>query len=168
MSEELDHPSEILDSQENKLSEHSDVNSDLRLRLIIFTAELGEKEADRLWKRYGIMLTLNAGLIAIVSYTFSQSLYLLTAFIGFFGVFLSIFWYRIAAFSQFYEARWRSDMAALIDEDPYFREVLRSRSSLGPRLKRPFKGSSTGDAKIIVCGVGVFWFVVMIYSLIKT
>lgn len=167
MSEEIVHSDEPLDLQGDKLSENLDVGDDLRLRLIIFTAELGEKEADRAWKRYGIMLNLNAGLIAIVSYTFSQSLYVLTAFIGFFGIFLAIFWYRIVTFSQFYESRWRSDMAALINEDPYLVGVLRSRSSLGSRVKRPFRGSSTGDSKIIVCGVGVFWLAVTIYSLIK-
>lgn len=87
------------------------------------------------------MLTLNAGLIAIISYTFSQSLYLLTAFR-------------------------RSDMTALIDENSYLAGVFRSRSSLGPRTERPFQGSSTGDAKMVVCGVGVFWFILMIYGII--
>ncbi len=140
---------------------------DLRLRLIELTAELGEREADRLWTRYSLMLTLNAGLMAVISYALSQSLYLITSALGLFGMILAVLFYRIVAFSQFYESRWRKDMSELINGDSLYREFLRSRSNLGPREKRPFKGSSTGDAKAVVVGVGAFWCFVIIYCVLN-
>ena len=42
-----------------------------RIALVSLTAGLGEQEADRLWTRCSIMLTLNAGLLTIASFTLS-------------------------------------------------------------------------------------------------
>jgi hypothetical protein len=96
------------------LAETPGLPNDVRLKLIEMTGNLGELEADRLWRRFGIMLALNASLIAIVSYTLGQALFFLTALIGSFGGYLSVVWYRIVMFSQFAEERWRADMSYLM------------------------------------------------------
>jgi hypothetical protein len=135
---------------------------DQRFALVSFTATLGEQEADRLWKRFGIMLTLNAGLLAIASFTISNNLEVFTAAITVLGLVLTIFWYRIVSLSQFYEERWRKDLAAIINCDEVLTTLLRSRSKLGARIDKPVGGSSTEHAKFMVLIVGLFWMVLTI------
>lgn len=139
---------------------------DVRIRLIELTAGLGEQEADRAWTRYSIMIAINGGLVAISSYVLDKDLMGFQAAIALLGVVLCIFWFRIAAFSQFYEERWRTDMSALINENSMLRSALRSRSDLGPRIPRPFIGTSTGDAKMIVVTAMLFWTAMLVYSVV--
>jgi len=136
-----------------------------RFRLVELTARLGEQEADRTWHRFSISLPLHAGLIAIVTYALSKNLMTFTVILAALGTAMAILWYRIMVFSQFAEARWRSDMTRLINEDPTLKAALRSRSSAGPDLKRP-RWSSTDNAKAMVCVVGTFWIVVAVYALL--
>lgn len=140
------------------------VTPDQRLALVSLTADLGEQEADRFWSRYTVMLTLNGGLIAIASFTLSNGLNKFTAGIAALGLALTAVWYRIMSLSQFYEERWRKDLAAIINGDDVLMTLLRTRSRLGPRGPKPARGSSTGHAKFTVLIVGVFWVVLMIYS----
>lgn len=136
---------------------------DQRITLVSLTASLGEQEADRLWKRYGIMLTLNGGLLAIASFCLSNSLEGFTAAITGLGLVLTFFWYRIVSLSQYYEERWRRDLSAIIDCDDVLATLLRARSHLGSRSKRPFSGSATGYAKATVFTIGLFWIALTLY-----
>ena len=137
-----------------------------RISLVALTATIGEQEADRLWKRYGIMLTLNAGLLAIVSFTASNKMNVFSGSIAVLGLVVSVCWYRMVSLSQFYEARWRKDLGAVIDADPVLTVLLRSRSRLGPRTQKPIRGSSTGNAKFLVVLAGGLWIALAAFSII--
>ncbi len=155
-------------TKKNTMTESDDLMSfDIRLKLVELTGQLGEQEADRAWKRYGSILTLNAGLLLMASYSLSNKLHLFTVLISLFGVFLSVLSYRIMTFSQFFEERWRLDMKELINGNVILKKSLRSRSILGPRSKRPFKGSSTGDSKVIIIGMLFFWTSLGIISVLS-
>jgi hypothetical protein len=141
----------------------SQLTLDQRIALASLTSGLGEQEADRLWQRYGIMLTLNAGLVAIASFTLSNNMDVFTVGIAVFGLMLTFVWYRIVSLSQFYEERWRMDLAAIIDGDDVLATLLRARSKFGARCKKPVRGSSTDHAKAIVIFAALFWIALTIY-----
>lgn len=138
-----------------------------RISLVALTASLGEQEADRLWKRYGIMLTLNAGLLAIVSFTVSNNMHGFSIGIAMLGLVVSVCWYRIVVLSQYYEERWRKDLAAVIDADPVLTVLLRSRSRLGARINKPIRGSSTGNAKFLVVLAAGLWIAFAAFTMLN-
>jgi hypothetical protein len=150
----------------SKTQEGEPIPLDVRIRLVELTAQLGEQEADRTWRRFSISLPVQAGLIAIVSYAFSKSLFGLAMSVAMLGCFFAFAWHRIVVFSQFAEARWRQDMIALIDDDHQLADALRSRSHKGPRITRPTT-SATDNARTIVVGVGLFWLVLAGYCVTR-
>lgn len=154
------------------LASDSDVNAlgvltlDQRIGLWKALSELGEKEADRLWQRYTIMLSLNGFLLAVSTYALANKLAGAAVVVSIAGVCIAFVWYRIMRLSQFYEARWRQDADALLRADGLLSRIILARSS--PRIPSPEGSTSTDYARRVVPIVGLMWLAIGVYAALRS
>ena len=72
------------------------MNSIDTLKLFEIVSDYTARETDRGWRRFSIMLTVNAGLIALISIGSKNHLWQFTyVLVGILGIILSYIWYKI-------------------------------------------------------------------------
>lgn len=129
-----------------------------KLEILRFVAELGESESDRTWRRFSMMLTVNAGLVAIVALAdptlVPPVIRLLASFIG---IVLSVVWFHVIRMSKYYEYRWHADMEYILNHSPELQEFIRGRPADKCRIDRPFSWSTTTSASLLPISFGLFW-----------
>lgn len=102
------------------------------LKLLIDT---GEKESDRSWTRYSVMLYANTGLVAIVSLAATIKAPAIAILPSVLGLWCSIVWFRMGRLSYYYTHRWHADVMSLVASDEFLSEYVRARNN--PRIDRP-------------------------------
>jgi hypothetical protein len=111
-----------------------------KLEILKVLVELAEKESNRSWVRYSMMLYSSTGLLAVLSVTVSDGLSLISLLPSVSGIVIAIAWLRINILSYYYEHRWHADIEALIESDETFRQWIRGRNQ--PRIPRPLRSRS--------------------------
>lgn len=134
-----------------------------KIEILKLVLDSAEKEADRMWLRYSVMLTANAGLIALLSFQLDQPT-ILAWIISLLGIILSIAWYYLIVLSYYYERRWFADAQAIIESNELLRKYLRARSS-NPRISRPISKTGTAFLKITVIAFGIGWVAALCLSI---
>jgi hypothetical protein len=92
------------------------------LRLV---ADLAEKEFNRNWTRYSIMLYANIGLLVSLAMTMVINKFWTNAIPSAIGIALSIAWLRMNSLSYQHTSRWYKDMAAVVKRDKPLHEWLK-------------------------------------------
>ncbi len=131
-----------------------------KLEILKLVADLAERETDRTWRRTGTMLTVNAGLLVLVTVAIEKKVPVIVLFVGIFGIILSILWHKIAVMSKFYEKRWHKNMEAIIKSDDTLKQWVTGRNDF-----RPEKRSATGYFRIVIKLTGLFWCALVLYIL---
>ena len=138
-----------------------------KIRILELVSFLAEKESDRTWSRFSILLSINAGIIALTGFLLDKYDYLGLITGGIFGLILSIVWYKIIPISKYYENRWHQDMIVIIRSDPSLEKFITGRFKNNGNLKRPLKRSASDYVKLIPLSLGLFWIITIIISIIK-
>jgi hypothetical protein len=110
-----------------------------KLDLLKLVVDAAEKETDRTWIRYSIMLYSNTGLVAVLSVVATLKTPIAIVPLAVLGISISIAWMRVYRMSEYYQRRWNADAKALIEGDPFMAEWVRARSNV-TRVRKPFKG----------------------------
>lgn len=148
-----------------------------RLQVLDMVFRMSDNESDRMWKRFGLLLAVNAALLAFVRISVESGnglepeIYLSS---GVFGLFTCLFWYWIMKMSMFYIGRWTADAKAIIEEDNQIKEWIKGRGD-EPRVDRPafpkiqngFKldyVSASHFAIGIVVLLAILWTIVLSYG----
>lgn len=136
-----------------------------KLKLLEIVANLAENESNRTWQRFSIMLTINTGLIALVS-IIGDKFFPISQIIGsLFGITLSFVWLKMIPISKYYEKRWHEDMLTIINSDTDIKEFIKGRSDKTCSLKRPTKHSASSYSKILPISIGLIWFLIGVFSI---
>jgi L-amino acid N-acyltransferase YncA len=143
--------------------DRQDLQKDVRLDLLRLAVDLSERESDRFWTRYSMMLYANTGLLGIIAYSISTPNCWLATLVSLVGIPLSISWFCLIKLSYFYDHRWHADMEALIRSSPAIRKWLRGR--ILPRIKRPFR-RTLPLIEISPVVFLIFWLVILVLSVL--
>ncbi|MFB6343523.1 hypothetical protein ACE1ET_17495 [Saccharicrinis sp. FJH62] len=138
-----------------------------KFQILQLLVDISEKESDRTWKRYSIMLTINSALISFFTFSGTElDLYVKIAFC-LFGIFFSVIWRYIIIISKYYEKRWHLDIEALIGEDEMLNKYIKARPAKSARIPKPIKLSSTGLSKLIPIGFIILWILFIANEIVK-
>jgi hypothetical protein len=107
------------------------------LEVFKILVELAEKESDRMWTRYTVMLYCNTALMAALSAAVALRSPWATLGPSIIGTVVTTAWIQIHRMSYFHQNRWIADMVALADEEPILARYIRGHTN--PRVKPPLK-----------------------------
>ena len=138
-----------------------------KLKLLEIVSNLAERESDRTWRRFSIMLIINTGLMALVSLSGDKFLYIDSILGGILGVILSVVWFQMITLSTFYEKRWHADMIEIIESDPEIQRFVRGRSDETCRINRPTERSASSYARILPISLGILWVLIASVSIYR-
>jgi hypothetical protein len=126
----------LLSELPHTLSGMPQLNKD-KFELLRYVTELAEKESDRAWVRYNVMLTITGGIFVLLTFAWGTHNPLIVAAVTILGVFISYTWYQINRWSYYYEHRWHADMEEIIRSERFLSEWVRGRTA--SRIERPGK-----------------------------
>lgn len=128
-----------------------------KLHLLAILCELFIGEADRMWRRFAAMLSINGGLVALLTLTFQGLPPMFSLIICVFGIVVTFVWLNISILSRYYERRWIADIKHLISSDSMLQEYMHGWETSHPRVKRPIQWSSTTLSIILVLSMAMIW-----------
>lgn len=131
-----------------------------KLKLLDIVANFAERESDRTWRRFSIMLIINTCLIALVSISGDKFFYIDSLLGGILGFILSVVWFQMITLSTFYEKRWHADMIEI-------QRFVRGRSDETCRINRPTERSASSYARILPISMGILWVLIASVSIYR-
>jgi hypothetical protein len=93
-----------------------------KYQILKLVADLAEKEFNRNWTRYSIMLYANIGLLVSLAMTMVINRFWTNVIPSAIGMTVSIAWLKINWLSYEHTRRWQEDMAELVKRDKALRE----------------------------------------------
>ena len=136
-----------------------------KLEVLKLVSDLAERESDRSWVRYSMMLYANTGILAILTYALQSQRWINVALPSFMGVIMSYAWLKTNGASYYYEHRWHADMEAIIKSDKTLRTWVKGRNS--PRIAKPFRNrSGMFYFNIVPTCFLLFWLTVLTVSML--
>ncbi|HEX8682951.1 MAG TPA: hypothetical protein VF707_11595 [Ardenticatenaceae bacterium] len=138
----------------------TEINKFEVLKLLV---ELAEKESDRSWVRYSMMLYASTGLTAILSFAASSATPILSVAPAVAGIVIAIVWVRMNTLSYYYEHRWHADIEEVVKSEPLLTQWIRGRNN--PRIARPYRKSKFPFgfyANMVPVAFLVLWILVLI------
>jgi len=134
---------------------------DTKLQMLQLVSDIAERESDRTWRRFAILITINGALVALVSIIspeFSKATRLVA---GIFGLVVSFAWYKMVPISKYYEQRWQEDMKYIISSDPVLADVIKARDSVTSRATRPTAWSASSYVRVMAIMIGAIWLILI-------
>jgi hypothetical protein len=135
-----------------------------KCEMLKLISDLAEKEFNRNWTRYSIMLYANIGLLVSLAMTMVIDRLWTNAIPSVIGMTVSIAWLRINWLSYQHTRRWHEDMAALVERDKALHEWVK-----GEDLVRVPWCFSNSQAQFYIDMVPyafvVLWTTVFLFSL---
>lgn len=107
------------------------------LRLLQILADVSEKEADRMWQRFSVMIAANTALLVTVTWAARVRIALIVVSIS--GFMLSVTLLMMMRLSKYYIERWHLDIEALVRDDLWIKLYFKGRATRTARIERPFQ-----------------------------
>jgi len=108
-----------------------------KFEILKMLTDLAENESDRCWARFHMLLLVNTGLVAALSFSLTGASRLLAVGLSLLGITCSWAWLKINVLSDYYEHRWYADVDEVIKSDETLSEWVRGR--IQPRIPKPFR-----------------------------
>jgi hypothetical protein len=147
------------------MSEESSLDKD-KFELAKFMAAQAEGEANRRWTGHTVFLAVNTGLIAVLGLIRPEwgavvgisvlGLLLVPACLG---LLISLSWFWLSNYSDYYVHRWVRDLEEVIKDDQVLRHRIRARNRTAPwpdSRRRPW-GSSQLFFNMVPLAFVLFW-----------
>lgn len=134
-----------------------------KLEVLKLVSDFAEKEADRTWARYRMMLFIQSALALFASIEFlekNQYVFLLVCFLG---IGFGFIWYGIFVWSLYGQDRWIKDQHYIIENDDFLDAHIKGRST--ERIKRPSFMHPRTLFKIPPLSFSLAWFLALVYCL---
>ena len=122
-------------------------------------------ELNRSWTRNNIMITINAGLLALVATGMNKLNQELIVGFSVLGIITSIAWLQIARYNKYNSERWRNDTAAYLKQFPEMQGLF-STAAKRSSLKRPAGPKASTCMKVIAVTLCVIWLLLGLFSIL--
>jgi len=130
-------------------------------------ASNAEKESDRTWQRFSLLLSIHTGLMAVAALVAQNTNFTWTIIIiSISGILLSDMWIQIIKVSKYYEERWIQDCRLIISNHPLLRRYVNARGIETDVLRRPTRRAASGYARRLAKGAGFIWAVLLVVTTI--
>ena len=115
-------------------NDSQEVNS---LEIIRTLFEKTGEELNRSWTRNNILVTINAGLLAVFAASADKLSSKITIVFPILGILASLTWVRVITLGKYYSQRWRKDGSNFLDknENSYLKNIFRT----GAGIEEPFQ-----------------------------
>lgn len=146
----------------------------VKLDILRLVADIADRESDRFYARYRVMLYTSTGLLAVFAWSLNQSsgyqqpvawavAPLITAFIG--GV-VALIWHNSVVLGRFYELRWLKDFDAIIESEPDLAEWICGRNPCKRRISRPKHSNVVKLLQNVPLLFFILWFIGAVFTLL--
>ena len=102
-----------------------------KFEILKLVADQAEKEFNRNWARYSILLYANIGLLVSLSMTMAMNALWTSAIPSAIGMTVSIAWVRINLLSHHHTRQWQADVTAQVEADKTLHEWFKGKDLLG-------------------------------------
>jgi len=111
-----------------------------KMEILKVVVDLAEKESDRGWTRYSMMLYSSSAMVGILAFAANPQSNFPNILASTFGLSIAVVWLFVNRASRFYERRWHLDFDAIVNSDRTLSKWVRGR--IEPRLHWPLGDKS--------------------------